>query len=83
MNLKYPVGLTVIKNLLFLLFNSKNTFSSLNVSVFDWQASYFREKCIDECATVSSGVVGGGRRGPCPPRILVSARKFHPARLFK
>ena len=43
-NLKYRklVGLT---------FNSKNTFSYLNVSVFDLQASYFRGKCIDECAT--------------------------------
>ena len=34
-------------------FNSKNQFSSLNFSVFDLEASYFREKCIDEYATVS------------------------------
>ena len=27
--------------------------SSLNFSVFDLQASYFREKCIDECTTAS------------------------------
>ena len=43
----------IIKNLLFLLSTPKNKLSSLNFSVFDLQASYFGEKCIDECATVS------------------------------
>ena len=40
------MNLKIIKNLLFLLFNSKNSFVSLNFSVFDLPASYFREKCM-------------------------------------